>query len=170
MRTSTMILGGIGFACVVSGCSVGVQPRAKAAQVAQTQCADARTSQDDMRLLQTTTVLSAQPVYAHVHTSTNEEERVSGAKLLIRPPDGVSAERLAGILQCHSARVLLGQVDMSRFADDPTWLPDAWVDIDVKPEGGNLAVRVTADRVPENLALVHRAMAFAEAHRTPVGQ
>jgi hypothetical protein len=170
MQTSTKILGGVGLACLVSACAVGVQPRAKAAQVAQTQCADSRTSQDDIRLLQTTTVLSAQPVYTHVHTNTNEEERVSGAKLLIRPPDGVSSERLAGILQCHSARVLLGQVDMSRFADDPTWLPDAWVDIDVKPEGGNFAVTLSSDTVAKNLQVLERATAFADAHHNAATQ
>jgi hypothetical protein len=123
-----------------------------------------------MRLLQTATVLSARPVYSHVPTNTSEEERVSGAKLVIRPPDGLSSERLASILQCHSARALLGQVDVSRFADDPYWLPDAWLDIDVKSEGGNFAVTLSSDTVAKNLRVLERASAFAEAHRSAAAQ
>jgi hypothetical protein len=95
---------------------------------------------------------------------------VSGAKLLIRPPDGLSSERLAGILQCHSAKVQLGQVDVSRFADDPYRLPDAWVDNDVKPEGGNFAVTLSSDTVAKNLQVLERASAFADAHHSSVAQ
>jgi hypothetical protein len=133
--------------------------------VEQTQCAGARTGQDDQRLLETTTVLKAEPLYSRVHTNGNDEDRVSGAKLLIRPPQGVTADRFALALQCHSARVLLGQVDRSQLPDDPTWLPDAWVDIDVTPEAGNFAVTLRSDTVSKNLQVLNRATAFAGTHR-----
>jgi hypothetical protein len=117
-------------------------------------------------MLETTTVLRAEPLYSHIITGKNNaEERVSGAKLLIRPPAGVSAERLTRTLQCHSARVLLGQVDRSQFPDDPYFLPDAWLDIDVKPEAGNYAVTLQADSVSRNLQVLSQASAFAGAHR-----
>jgi hypothetical protein len=155
---------GTGLACL-AGCSVNTSATTKAAQVEHAQCTGARTAQDDLRLLETTTVLRADPIYSHVHTNGNDEDRVSGAKLLIRPPEGVTADRFALILQCHSARVLLGQVDRSQLPDDPTWLPDAWVDIDVTPEAGNFAVTLRSDSVSKNLQVLNRASAFAGTHR-----
>jgi hypothetical protein len=122
---------------------------------------------EDVRLLQTTTVVSAMPLYSHVITGKDDsEDRVTGARLIVRPPEGVSAERMTRVLQCHSAQVLLGQVDTSRLADDPYYLPNAWLDIEVKPENGNFVVVLRADSIPDGLAVLHRATAFAEAHRT----
>lgn len=158
----TLIGAGVAFA---AGCAANVPPSAKAAQVEQMQCTGSKTSQDDLHLLQASTVLKAEPIYSRVHTNGNEEDRVSGAKLLIRPQEGVTADRLARVLQCHSARVLLGQVDRSQLPDDPTWLPDAWVDIDVTPEAGNFAVTLRSDTVAKNLQVLNRASAFAETHR-----
>jgi hypothetical protein len=165
MKKFACALIGAGVAAA-AGCASNVPPAAKAAQVEHVQCAESRAAQDDLRLLQTTTVLKAEPIYSRVHTNGNEEDRVSGAKLLIRPQEGVTADRLTRVLQCHSARVLLGQVDRSLLPDDPTWLPDAWVDIDVTPEAGNFAVTLRSDTVAKNLQVLNRASAFAETHRS----
>jgi hypothetical protein len=156
---------GAGVVSLAAGCAGNVPPTAKAAQVEQIQCAGSKIGSDDLRLLETTTVLKAEPIYSRVHTRDNDEERVSGAKLLIRPPAGVSAEQLTRVLQCHSARVLLGQVDRSQLPDDPYWLPDAWIDINVTPESGNFAVTLESDSVAKNLQVLNRATAFAGTHR-----
>jgi hypothetical protein len=87
--------------------------------------------------------------------------------LVVRPPEGVSPERMTRIIQCHSARALLGQIDRSQFPDDPFWLPDTWVSIEVKPDNGNYAVTLEANDIPTNLKLAARAKAYAEAH--PLG-
>jgi hypothetical protein len=156
----------LGLACVTAACAGKVPPAAKAASVERMQCERGAAAGEDMKLLQSTRVLSARPLYSHVITGKNDtEDRVTGAQLLVRPPDDVSAERLTRILQCHSAQILLGQVDSARFADDPYWLPDAWLDIEVKPESGNFAVVLRADSVPDGLKVLHRATAFAESHR-----
>jgi hypothetical protein len=156
-------------ACGASACAAKVAPAAKAASVEQLQC-DHRPSGEEMSVLQSTTVLGASPLYSHVITGKNDsEERVTGAKLLVRPPEGVSPELLTRIIQCHSARALLGQVDTSHFSDDPYWLPDAWLDIEVKPDNGNYAVVLQAESVPDGLKVLHRATAFAETHRGPTG-
>jgi hypothetical protein len=81
-------------------------------------------------------------------SNNNSEERVSGAKLIVRPPAGVSAEQMTRVLQCHGARVLLGRVDSSAIPDDPYWLPDAWVHIDVRPENGNDLQKMGDSREP----------------------
>jgi hypothetical protein len=125
---------------------------------------------DDVRVLESTRVLKAEPIYAYMHTNDNDEERVNGATLVVRAPEGVSADKLAQLLQCHSAAVLLGQVDSSKFSDDPTWLPNAWLDIDVKPQAGNFAVTLNANTVAGNLQVLHRATAFADAHRSWTAQ
>jgi hypothetical protein len=165
MRSSLCVLAALGGTCLAVGCvSSSVPPAAKAAQVEQLQCEPGAGAQD-LRLLQTTTVLKAEPIYSHVRSgNNNSEERVNGAKLVIRPPDGVTAEHLTRILQCHSARALLGQIDRSQFPDDPYWLPNSWLDIEVKPEDGNFAVMMSAQNIPDNLHVYGRVIAFADAH------
>jgi hypothetical protein len=156
-----------GVACIATACAARTTPTARATAVEQMQCDRSAAGGDDVRVLQRTTVLNAGPLYSHVITGKNgSEDRVTGAKLIVRAPDGVSAERLTRVLQCHSAQVLLGQVDSSRFADDPSWLPDAWLDIEVKPDNGNFAVVLHADSVADGLHVLHRATAFADTHRT----
>jgi hypothetical protein len=153
----------MGISTVVAGCSAGVTPTAKAASVAQSQCD--RRAGTDVRVLQATAVLSARPLYSHVITGKNDsEERVTGARLLVHAPGEVTAEQFARIVRCHSAQVLLGQVD---FAEDPYTLPGAWIDVDVKPEGNHLDVLLRAENVPEGLKVLHRATAFAESHAVP---
>jgi hypothetical protein len=170
MRKLTIAFATLGFVGVCPACVHESTPEVRAARVERMQCTDAQAT-GELSILQNTAVLSAEPTYFYPTTAgASGGGTVTGAKLLVRPPPGVSSLDMTRALQCHSAKMLLGQVDPATFRDDPYSLPGAWVDIDVKPEGGNLAVRVTADRVPENLALVHRAMAFADAHRAPVGQ
>jgi len=154
---------------LLSACAASVPPTAKAAQVEQAQCSNGA-SQEDVRLLQSARVLKAEPIYAFVHTNDTDEERVNGTRLVISAPAGVSADRLAQMLQCHSAAALLGQIDSSKFSNDPTWLPNAWLDIDVKPQAGNFAVTLSANTVGRNLQVLQRATAFADTHRSWTAQ
>ena len=43
------------------------------------------------------------------------------------------------------------------------WLPDGWLDIEVKPEGGNFRVTLSAESVPKNIQLFHRTADFLSA-------
>jgi hypothetical protein len=118
-------------------------------------------------------VIASEPIYSNVPTAYNDiERRAIGAKLVIRPPEGVSPERMTRILQCHSSRELLGRTDRVELPGDPYWLPGAWVDIGVSPEDGNYAVILQADTIARNLELYSRAAAYADAHpvTTPVLQ
>lgn len=148
--------------CLSAACAAPVPPTATAAKVEQTQCSGV--AQDDTALLQGTTVVRAEPIYTRVENKTGSEEHVSGVKLVVRPTEGVSSERLARTLRCHSARALLGQVDRSQLPDDPYWLPDEWLDIKVTPENGNYAVSLQADSVSKNLQVYNRVSAYAGAH------
>lgn len=154
----------LGFVGAAAACAASPPPEAQAARVEHEQC-DASRSGDEGALLRDVQVLRAQPLYSHIITRNNDtEDRVVGARLVVRPPPGVTAETLTRALQCHSARALLGQVDTTEFGDDPFWLPGAWLDIEVKSEDGNFAVELRANSVAEGLKTFHSATAFAEAH------
>jgi hypothetical protein len=150
---------------VGSSSCAGVAPQTKAAEIEQLQCEPGSSDEVDLRLLAGMTVLSVHPIYSYVHTATTgTDKRVAGTKLLIRPPEGIDSARVLRILQCHSARAVLGHLDRSRYPDDPFWLDGAWLEINVEPETGNLAVKVAADDIPKNLAILERARTFAFAH------
>jgi hypothetical protein len=155
----------VALLATAAGCAqLSVPPAAKATRVAQKQC-DPAAAQDDVRVLSTTQVLESEPIYSHVISGNNNyENRLNGAKLVIRPPEGVSSERMTRILQCHGARALLGQIDRAELSNDPYWLPNAWVDISVTPDNGNFAVLLSADSIPDNRQVLVRANAFAETH------
>jgi hypothetical protein len=162
----TNVLLALAAACALAACAEGQPPKVKAATITRTQCADPSAASDDVALLRNTTVLKSEPIYSHVIMGNNNaEDRVCGAKILVRPPEGISAERMTRILQCHSARALLGQIDRSQFPDDPYVLPDRWIDIDVKSEGGNFAVLLSADSVSSNLQVLSQANAYARGRR-----
>jgi hypothetical protein len=163
MKSSLLGLLTIGVVVSASACAATPPPQTKAAAVERLQCDPGVAAQDG--LVRSTRVLAVEPIRSHVMTSrNNSEERVNGAKLLVRPPKGVSAEELTRVLQCHSARVLLGQVNRDTVPNDPYWLPDAWVHIEVKPEDGNFAITVTADSIADNLAVIGRANHYADDH------
>jgi hypothetical protein len=143
-------------------------PATKATEVEQLQCDGATSVETDVRVIEGATVLAVEPLYSYVHTATTgTDKRVAGAKLLIRPPEGIDAERVLRIIQCHSARAVLGRIDASRFPDDPYWLDGAWLQIDLVPESGNLSVTVQADDIHKNLQVLARARAFAARARLP---
>jgi hypothetical protein len=143
-------------------------PTTKATEVEQRQCDGTTSAENETRVIEGATVLAVEPVYSYVHTATTgTDKRVAGAKLLIRPPEGIDAERVLRIIQCHSARAVLGRVDAARFPDDPYWLDGGWLDIDLVPESGNLSVTVQADGIHKNLQVLARARAYATHPRLP---
>jgi hypothetical protein len=128
------------------------------------QCDPSATATAQEELVRSTKVLSVEPIYAHIMTASSSEERVDGAKLIVRPPPGMSAEQMTRVLQCHSARALLGQVNRDAVRNDPYWLADRWVSIEVKPENGNFAITLSADSVRDNLEVLNHASGFASDH------
>jgi hypothetical protein len=166
MKNYIAAISAIGASLLASACaSSGQPPAAQAANVERVQCDGSATTQGEVELLRSVTVLDMEPIYSHVPTANNNtEDRVNGAKLLIRPPKGMDAEEMTRVLQCHSARVLLGQVSGSAVSNDPYWLPDAWVHIEVEPEDGNFAVLLSTDSIHDSLEVLGRAHQYAGEH------
>jgi hypothetical protein len=144
-------------------CSSAPRPAARAAGVERVQCDPSATAQDDV--VRSMRVIAVEPIYSHVASTGQSEERVTGAKLVVRPPQGMTADRMTRVLQCHSARVLLGQA-ASKDANDPTFLPDRWVNIEVTPENGNFAITLSSESVGDNLQVYGRANHYADEHMT----
>jgi hypothetical protein len=157
----------MGALVIAPACTSAPPPAARAAGVEKLdQCAG---TEEGLELLRSTKVLRIDPIYSHVLTSSNgSEERVNGAKLLVQPPKSMSTDQMDRILECHSAGVLLGQVSGSAVPSDPYWLPNSWVNIDVKAEGANFAVLLTADTVRDNLQVLRRASRYADDHQLAV--
>jgi hypothetical protein len=156
----------LGVLAIAPACTSAPPPAARAAGVERfDQCAG---TESGVALLRSTTVLRMEPIYSLVSAKDGSENRVSGAKLLVQPPQGLSANQMDRILQCHSAAVLLGHVSGAAVPNDPYWLPDSWVNIDVKPEGGNFAVTLTADSVRDNLRVLGRASHYADEHQLAI--
>jgi hypothetical protein len=145
-------------------------PAATAARVERLQCDPGSDEAHLAELLNNGTILEVQPRYSPIATMKNSPgERVGGVQILMRPPEGISPERMTRILQCHSARTLLGQIDRLDPSRDPFSLPNAWVSINVKPKDGNYAVTLEADKIEDNVQLAAIATSFAQAHGVSVG-
>jgi len=146
---------------LASGCTLfnGGSVVDRAAHEERMQC-DAASSPDDLRVAQTARVLQ---VEGHYMADTSGIRKVIGARVVLRPPPGVSADRMTRILQCHNARVMLGRAGEVQWPDDPYVLPNTWVDIDVKEVEGNFVAAISADRISDNIRVLQRARAFAAA-------
>ncbi len=144
-----------------TACTSGPLPAVRAAGVERLQCNASGASQDE--LVRSLKVLHVEPLYAHIMTGgVNAEERVSGAKMIVSPPKGVSAEELVRALQCHGARTLLGQIEGA--PNEPYSLPDRWVSITMKAEEGNFTITLSSDTVHDNLQVYDRAYRYVDEH------
>jgi hypothetical protein len=157
-------------AILAPACASSPPPPAKAAQAEQIECRNGLTPQQEVRLVEGVSVLHNEQLYVDVNSGREDGlmHVANGALLIVVPPPSVTTEAMTRGLRCHAARAVLGQTDESRFPNDPYWLPNAWLDITVGPASGpyagNYAVTVSADDIDKNIAVLHRADAFADAH------
>jgi hypothetical protein len=150
-----------GLACFPEG----PLPAAKAAQVERAECGAPFDEASAQRLLKTIAVAATAPKYMPMFSSRLAGGvLVTGVRILIRPPEGLSTGQVERLLQCHCARAVLFQVDESQLTDDPFWLPDDWVDISVVEKEGDYLVTVEGTNVQHNIDVYERAKTFARAH------
>jgi len=149
----------------LSSCATTDSP-ARALQFESGHCDAGTTAAQESRVLDGSAVLRVDPLYSYIHSvRTGTETRVSGVKLLVAPPQGMSASEMLRVLQCHAVRAALGRFDPSSLTDDPFALAGAWVGVGMSYEGVSLAVTVEASTVSGNLELLDRAHAYAAAHQ-----
>ena len=150
-----MLVGLPAMACLPSSAS----PQAKAAEFEKLHCMNA-TPERTSQAFKDSHVLQVEPLLARVHAN---DVHTIGASLRMAPPKGVTAEQLNEILQCHSASMLLERNNEQGTANDPYFLPGAWLEISVKSEIGTVSVNVAADNVHDGLLVLQRAKDFARA-------
>jgi hypothetical protein len=104
-------------------------------------------------------------VEAHYWRNTCDgTAQVMGTRVLLRRPEDSSRAALSRMLQCGGSRVFLGQAYPSQPSTSLLWLPDGWLDIEVKPEGGNFLVTLSADSVAKNIQLFQRTAKLVNVH------
>jgi hypothetical protein len=97
---------------------------------------------------------ATEPLYVKLRTGPrngNYAVKLVGAQLYVPDGHAMTPEQLQGILHCHQARTVLGDIPAS--ADDPFSLADAWMDIQVQSERSGLVVKLRGQD-PEEAQLI----------------
>lgn len=108
-------------------------------------------------------VEGVEPAYSTVPSGNDRAIRLRGARLYLRPAFNESPQALQRALECHQARVTLG--DTPAIADDPYVLSGAWLDIDVDSNGDGLVALVRVERFDDARRVLERARSFAMVRR-----
>jgi len=87
------------------------------------------------------------------------EAHLRGARVHLRPLQGVTREVLARTLECHEARVTLGVA--GALPNDPWVLPGTWLDIDVDSESDGFVAEALTNDLDAAKQLLDRARAYA---------
>ena len=145
-------------ACVllVAGCQLSrTDPHVQAAAV-QAKCGSEATT--DARVVDPHNVDRVEPLYAIVSSTPNGmESRLIGAKLHIRQLEGMTAESVSNSLYCHAASDTLRSPPNNTC---PYAIPDAWVDIQVRPDATGYEVAVRGQDFNEAEQILSRAQSF----------
>jgi hypothetical protein len=114
----------------------------------------------DPRIYGADIIQKVEPYYRHVMGGPSGlEARFTGAQMELRPLPGVTIELLERGLMCRSAQAMLGHVQPA--ANEPYFLPDTWVKIDVKSAHGTFLVTLAAEDPARAHEVFDRAQAFA---------
>ena len=134
----------------LGGCLSTETPVARAADVMKHRCRTRTTAQEDAALLSSTLPLRTE---THCnYDACSGTAQVFGVRVFVRPPSGVTADRLALALQCDNARGLL-QGETSPSPADLYRLPDAWVYAEVAASSDGLVITLSSDSVADNIRI-----------------
>ncbi len=113
----------------------------------------------DARVYGPDVVESATPYYLYVQNGGSRAAILHGAEVRIRPLPGMTPELITRVISCRSAQLVLGHAQPAD--DEPYWLPDGWVKIDVRSDDGSFVVALDGEDLPEAKEILARAQAFA---------
>jgi hypothetical protein len=140
-------------------------PADRAAFMERTRC-----SGDDDKLtaavLNGTAIVGVKPAYSNVGDAKGgPQPELRSAIISVSALPGLTAEWLDSALECHSAKTTLGHAPAA--SNDPFWLPEASIDIDVRPAKDGLDIVVTGYSPDEARRILGRASAFAPKAAAP---
>lgn len=158
----------VAVAALLPGCAIGLLEPPKhdhraeeAAALAASRCTRADPAQDDPKLFAADAIESVEPFYKYTLGSAyGREAHLHGARLHLRPAKGASAEWMQRALECHGALLALGKAAPSS-RNEPYWLEDAWVEIELRSERDGFIVDLGAEDVEHAGRLLANAKAFA---------
>lgn len=153
------------LACLALGsaCGSASQPPKSAADqyafVEHTRCMPQDDDKQLASVLSGEAVAGVRPLYSNVEASKSGlQAELRGARLSIRALPGVTPEWLDRALECHGAKAMLGHVTPP--ANDPFFVPNAFVDVDVFSEKDGFEVQVVAYSPEDAKQVLDRANAF----------
>jgi hypothetical protein len=106
-----------------------------------------------------------EPAYVHMNAGAGGDLRLRGANLHMRPTVNMPIGVLQRALECHQARVTLGEA--KEVDDDPYVLAGSWVDIHVSGTEEGLVAAVLTDSLDDARRIVDRAHKFVTSPRPP---
>jgi hypothetical protein len=119
--------------------------------------------QSERQILAAHQVEQVEPVYASGGGGKGGTgKRLLGAKIKWLAQEGLTAQWLERVLLCHGARG--AQRQLGEGVDDPFWLPDGWVEIDVEDGKGGFVVNLAGESLEQAKRIFSRAAAFARTH------
>jgi hypothetical protein len=143
------------FACVRSESAPAGMP---VAGWQPAECAELAAWPDELRMLDPETVHTVEPSY--ISDTCSGTAQVSGTRLFVGPPRGTASDRWTRLLRCPSGRVFVTGSDEQRPGRPHLWIPNGWLDIDVKRSGDDLTITLSAESVPKNIQLLQRTRAL----------
>jgi hypothetical protein len=159
----------MGTALCTSGCGfyrslAGTQSPAEHAKNVKPRCT-AFQDTDAATLLSPAAIDGVEPAYSYVQSGNDRRPNLRGARILVKPMPGFSAEALTRSLECHEADYVL----RGSPADDadPYVLPGQWVDIDVSSEGDGFVVLTRVLSIENARIVLDRAKRFAANRPAP---
>jgi hypothetical protein len=156
-----------GMAAAACGQSQGAKsPADHAAFMERTRCAPDDDDKTVAPVISGSAVVGVQPLYSKSGGGKSGPEfELRGATLSVTSLPGVTAEWLDRVLECHGAKATLGHSQTA--SDDPFWLPDTTVDIDVRDAKDGFAIAITGFSSDDARQILARANAFARAKTPP---
>jgi hypothetical protein len=154
-------------------CSAGTTQEAKtasdrAAFMERTRCAGGEDEALLAPVLNGNAVRDARPLYSNVDSAKGGlHAELRGATLVVDALPGMTAEWLDRALECHSAQNVLGRRPVA--PDDPFWLPESTVDIDVRSAKDGFDVAVSGFSTADAQRIWARADAFWKARKGDAG-
>jgi hypothetical protein len=166
LSAKAVALAAVLSAALAAGCEPAKGPADQAAFTDRTRCGPDVTDSAIAPILDGKALQQVEPLYSTFDSDkSGEASKLRGAKITINALPGVTAEWLDRELECHSARITLGQAQAT--PDDPFWLSGATLDIDVRPAKDGYVIGVAAFSSADARQILDRAQAFAKAKAGP---
>jgi hypothetical protein len=176
MNQASGVAFGSALAAAVSlGCQASSEPAKspadEATEMARTRCGPDLDEAALSPVLDGTALRDVQPLYSDAEGSkTGSQSLLRGAVVNLQAVSGLTAEWLDRALECHSAKLVLGQSQQAAGAEDPFWLPGSVVDIDVQSAKDGFRVAVAGTSPAEGQQILARARSFASAKAKAAGK